>query len=114
MLSVCIARSPATGAGSASDGKIPTDGAGTASAASDKIEQAIAKQETFKNMELTLSNDPEERFHALGDIAKAAYEADYCDKAWSYLRQLLRLASHNRGDCITGRRSRRQISCSDA
>jgi hypothetical protein len=65
-------------------------------------EWAIHTQETFQNSERALPAEPEARFHALGDIAKAAYEAGYYDKAQAFAHELLRLARHYPDDWYYG------------
>jgi len=67
-----------------------------------KVEQAMGAQETLKNMELALPTDPKKRFRALGQIAKAAYDAGYYDKARGFSRELLSLAPNYRDDWYYG------------
>src|SRR5271154_1809141 len=102
LLAVWVTRPIATGAGSSSDGTAFVNGRKTASAVSAKVEQAMGAQETFKNMELALPTDPKERFHALGHIAKAAYDGGYYDKARGFSHELLSLAPYYRDDWYYG------------
>jgi len=84
-------------------GSAAADGDGTAGAALSLEEKALTAQQTFRNRELTLPTEPQARFHALGDTARAAYEGGDDDRAQVLSRELLRLASHYRDDWHYGR-----------
>jgi hypothetical protein len=84
LFAVCSTGPMAAFAGPSTDRAASADSRPAAGAVWSSTEHAIHTQETFQNMERALSAEPEARFHALGETAKAAYDAGYYDKAQAF------------------------------